>query len=310
MARVDEARTRAWPQTRRSRLFQMQGAGFLAPATIVVFLLSIFPFVLTVVLSISNVSLVGGLQVQVGTLDHWARLVGDGQFWQTLANTLIFVGCSVIVEYVIGFLLALLLNQRLPGSAVFRVIFLIPMMLAPVAIAFMWRMIYDPSYGPLDNAIHDWLGLGTVPWLYNSRLALYSIIVVDIWEWTPFMLLLLLAGMQALPAEALEAARLDGAGFWQQVRYVILPMLGPISVMAILLRMIEAFKVFGRILILTGGGPGTSTESTTLYSYYTGLTQFDLGYGATLAIALFIVVLVMAMILRALATPITKEAQA
>lgn len=276
-------------------LSQRGGWGFLLPTVVVLFALTIFPFIFTVVLSFSNVDLTAGLQVQPGTLDNWQQLVSDAQFWASLSVTVIFVALAVISEYLLGFGLALLLWRDLRGGALFRVLFLIPMMLAPVAIAFMGRMFYDESYGPLDGVLHH-LGLPIVHWLSTSPLALISIVIVDIWEWTPFMILLLLAGMQALPAECLEAAQLDGASGWTTIRYIIFPMLAPISVMAILLRMIEAFKIFGPLLILTGGGPGTLTTSSSLYAYFTGLNNFNLSYGSSLAVGLLIVVTIVAIV--------------
>lgn len=285
---------------------QRAGWGFLLPAVVVLLLLTIFPFAFTVFLSFSNVDLTAGLQIQPGTLANWQQLVGDAQFWGSLGFTSLFVGLAVICEYILGFYLALLLWKDLRGGAFFRVVFLIPMMLAPVAIGFMGRMFYDESYGPLDALTH-YFGLPIVHWLSTYPLALLSIVIVDIWEWTPFMILLLLAGLQALPGECLEAAQLDGASWWKTVRYVVFPMLAPVSVMAILLRMIEAFKVFGRILILTGGGPGTSTESSSLYAYFTGLNNFNLSYGSSLAVGLLIVVTIVATVYLAISRRLLQK---
>jgi multiple sugar transport system permease protein len=300
---VAGARSVAAPRRGHS---QRGGWGFLLPAVLVLFALTIFPFIFTVVLSLSNVDLTAGLQVQPGTLANWQQLIGDAQFWGSLGTTCLFVALAVVSEYILGFGLALLLWRDLRGGAFFRVIFLIPMMLAPVAIAFMGRMFYDESYGPLDATLRQF-GLPGVHWLSTSPLALISIILVDIWEWTPFMILLLLAGLQALPNECLEAAQLDGASGWTIIRYIIVPMLAPISVMAVLLRMIEAFKIFGPILILTGGGPGTSTESSSLYAYFTGLNNFNLSYGSSLAVGLLIVVTIVAIIYLAISRRLVQK---
>lgn len=280
---------------RRSRL--QPGTGFLAPTVGVLVLLTIFPFLFSVVLSFSNVSVTNGLSIQFPSLGNWSQLIHDHELWTSMGNTVVFVVVAVAFEYVIGLLLAILLMQRdLKGTRFFRTVFLIPMTLASVAIGFTWRMLYNPSYGPIDAFLRA-VGINAPVWLGNPHLALLSIAAVDVWEWTPFMFLLLIAALQGIPRETLEAARVDGTSWWENVRFIILPLVWPVSVAGILLRMIAAFQVFGRIYVMTGGGPGISTQSATLYAYYTGVTEFNLGYGSTLALALMIIVIVAAMIL-------------
>jgi multiple sugar transport system permease protein len=169
------------------------------------------------------------------------------------------------------------------------------MMLAPVAIGFMFRMIYNEQYGPFDSILHH-LHLPTVLWLSDTTTAPISVVIMDIWEWTPLLFLLLLAGLQALPEDAIEAAQLDGASGFRVVWNIIFPILAPISVMAVFLRMIDAFTIFGQIYLLTGGGPGSATTSTTLYAYYTGFQSFNISYGSTISLALLIFVTVIALL--------------
>ena len=173
--------------------------------------------------------------------------------------TVLFTVIATVVEYFIGLSLALLLREKIPGGAFFRVLFAIPMMLAPVAIGFMWRMLYDQSNGPI-NAVLRGLRLGSPPWLSDSHLAVVSVVIMDVWEWTPLVFLLLLAGLQAIPTEVIDAAKVDGAGGFQVIYRVIVPMLAPVTVTAIFLRMIDSFQVFGQIFLLTGGGPGTPDD--------------------------------------------------
>jgi multiple sugar transport system permease protein len=203
----------------------------------------------------------------------------------------VFTVFAVVVEYAVGLALALLMREHLAGGGFFRVLFAIPMMLAPVAIGFMWRMLYDQSNGPVDSVLRG-LHLGSPGWLSSSHLALVSVVIMDVWEWTPLMFLLLLAGLQAIPAEIIEAARVDGASGRQVVFRVIVPMLLPVTVTAVFLRMIDSFQVFGQIFLLTGGGPGTATTSTTLFGFFQGFQSFDLGYGAAIALSLLILVVV------------------
>jgi multiple sugar transport system permease protein len=194
------------------------------------------------------------------------------------------------VEYVVGFSLALLLRDKIAGGGFFRVLFAIPMMLAPVAIGFTWRMLYDQSNGPIDSLLRG-LHLGSPPWLSDSHLAVAAVVIMDVWEWTPLVFLLLLAGLQSIPSEVVEAARVDGASTWQVITRILFPMLLPVTVTAVFLRMIDSFQVFGQIFLLTGGGPGTATTSTTLFGFFQGFQNFDLGYGATIALALLLIVI-------------------
>lgn len=170
-------------------------------------------------------------------------------------------------------------------------VFLIPMMLTPIAVGYMWRMLFNISRGPI-NHIFPQLGLPPVEWLTTTGVVLYSIIITDIWHWTPFVFLILFAGLQTIPPDLTEAARIDGTSSWQLFRYVTFPLLIPASLAAILLRAMETFKIIDEIYIMTGGGPGLSSESMTLFGYILGLRTFDLAYGATIAFSLFITVLI------------------
>lgn len=270
-------------------------AGFLMPAIVLLLLLAIFPFVFTIMLAFGRVSLVGGLSIEFGTLRNWATLLADDRFWNAARVTVTFVVVSVAIQYVLGLSLALLVNRRLPGITFFRVLFILPMTLTPIAVGYMWRMLFNESIGPLSDLLGR-VGLGGVPWLSQGRYALTSLIAVDVWHWTPFVMILLLAGLQAVPQEVVEAATVDGASAWQRFRFVIFPLLVPTSLAAIVLRSLEAAKIVDEVYILTGGGPGTSTETLTLYAYNVGLQGFNLAYGATIAIALFLGVLILTMV--------------
>ncbi len=270
-------------------------AGFLMPAIVLLLLLAIFPFVFTIMLAFGRVSLVGGLSIEFGTLRNWATLLADDRFWNAARVTVTFVVVSVAIQYVLGLNLALLVNRRLPGITLFRVLFILPMTLTPIAVGYMWRMLFNESIGPLSDLLSR-AGLGGIPWLSQGRYALASLIAVDVWHWTPFVMILLLAGLQAVPQEVVEAATVDGASAWQRFRFVVFPLLVPTSLAAIVLRSLEAAKIVDEVYILTGGGPGTSTETLTLYAYNVGLQGFNLAYGATIAIALFLGVLILTMV--------------
>jgi multiple sugar transport system permease protein len=290
------------------RRHRLTGWSFILPTIAVLVLLNTFPLVYSLALSFSRVDTSTGLNFSGVTLANWTALLKDAQFWSSVRFTVVFTIVATIVEYFIGLGLALLLREKLRGGAFFRVLFAIPMMLAPVAIGFTWRMLYDQSYGPI-NAILRGLGLPAPGWLSSSNLAVVSVVIMDVWEWTPLIFLLMLAGLQAIPDEIIDAARVDGAGGWQVVVRVIFPMLAPVTVMAVFLRMIDSFGIFGQIFLLTGGGPGTATTSTTLYGFFQGFQTFDLGYGATIALALLVLVIVVATIFLAVSRRLLKRVE-
>jgi len=274
-----------------SRVAQWQGRLFLAPTVVILLLLTIFPFLFTLAMAFGKVSFEGGaLKISLVGIRNWVRLIHDSRFWNALVVTLKIVGLSVFCEYVLGLLLAVLLNRRIRGRTFFRVTFLLPMMLAPIAVGYMWRMMLNDTRGPFNHILGH-LGLTPVGWLSDPNVAMYSIILTDIWQWTPFMILILLAGLQGIPKDYIEAAKVDGASGWKIFLYVVFPLLTPASIAAIFLRSVEAFKIIDIIYIMTGGGPGLVTESLTLYGYSVGLRAFDLAYGATISFSLFFVVL-------------------
>jgi multiple sugar transport system permease protein len=292
-------RSQRWATRRRApkgpRLVGRSSTGwaFVLPAVAVLVLLNTFPLVFSLALSFSRVDTSTGLSFGHLTLGNWNVLIHDSQFWNSVRFTIIFTVIAVAVEYIVGFILALLMRDKLAGAAAFRVLFAIPMMLAPVSIGFMWRMLYDQGNGPIDAVLRG-LHLGSPGWLSDNHLAVVSVVIMDVWEWTPLMFLLLLAGLQAIPDEVIDAARIDGAGGVRIILQIIAPILSQVSVMAIFLRMIDSFTVFGQIFLLTGGGPGTATTSTTLYAFFQGFQTFNLGYGATLSLALLVIVILVA----------------
>lgn len=276
-------------------MLRASGWPFVLPVVLLLLLLNVFPLVFSVVMSFSNVATENGLHLTQATLANWSLLIHDSTFWDSMKFTLFLVVVGVTLEFLVGLTLALLLWRKIPGGGFFRVLFSIPMMLAPVAIGFMFRMLFNEQYGPLDSILRT-LHLGTVPWLSNTTVAPLSVLILDIWQWTPLMFLLLLAGLQAIPDEALEAAEIDGASGFRVIWDIVLPMLAPISVMAVFLRMALAFTIFGEIYLLTGGGPGTSTTSTTLFAYFQGFQTFNISYGSTISLALLIFVTVTALL--------------
>jgi multiple sugar transport system permease protein len=265
---------------------------FLLPTVLLILALSVFPLLFSLVLAFMSWDLSrleGGVRF-VG-LKNFITLLTDPRFWNTARNTIYFVFGAVTLQYLLGLGLALLLNQEIRGRRFFRVVFLIPMMLTPAAVAYVGRMLFNESMGPINDIIKH-LGGPVIPWISNPRLAMPSLILLDTWEWVPFMTIVLLAGLQSLPPEVFECARVDGAGEWNIFRHITFPMLAPVSITVIVIRGLEAFKLFDIVMVMTGGGPGTATETVTMYAYIVGMKNGNLGYASAIAYSLLVMVII------------------
>jgi multiple sugar transport system permease protein len=265
---------------------------FLTPTALLILALSIFPLIFSLVLAFMSWDLSrleGGVRF-IG-LKNFATLIADSRFWNTSRNTIFFVVGAVGLQYVLGLGLASLLNQEIRFRRFFRVAFLVPMMLTPAAVGYVGRMLFNESMGPINDIIQH-LGGPVIPWISNSKMALPSLILLDTWEWVPFMTIVLLAGLQSLPPEVFECARVDGAGEWYIFRHITLPMLAPVSITVVLIRALEAFKLFDIVMVMTGGGPGTATETVTMYAYTVGMKNGNLGYASAIAYSLLIMVII------------------
>jgi multiple sugar transport system permease protein len=257
----------------------------IAPTVAVLLALSIYPLLYAL-----KVSLQAGSGAGVRwTLANFARLASDRFFLDALGHTFIYATVALTLEFLLGLGLALLLNGQLRGRTLFRAALLVPMMLPPVVVGVVWRLMLNPNFGAINGTLKG-AGLNTeaLTWTASPRLALASVIAVDVWQWTPFMFLVLLAGLQAIPQEPYEAARVDGSSAWQTFRHVTLPLLKPAILIALLLRTMDLLRVFDQIFILTEGGPGFATETISLYIYRTAFRFFDFGYAAAMSFVLLI----------------------
>lgn len=226
-------------------------------------------------------------QVNISTfigLDNFKRLFSDPQVAEAIRVTLLFVLIAVPVELALGFLLAVLFNQHIFGRPVLRTVMILPIFATPLAVGYTFFTIFYEVGGPLA-----WTG---IPFLSNPNWALISVILVDVWQWTPFCFLVFLAALQGVPDELYEAARVDGASAMDMLREVMLPLLVPTIIIVLLLRMAEALKLFDIPFSLTGGGPGVATQPFSLLAFRTGLRFFDLGYASAMAYALLVVVMI------------------
>ena len=225
-------------------------------------------------------------------LRNYINLLGDESFRESLFVTLKFASIVVILEMIVGVGLALLLDRNIRGMSMLRTLFILPMMIAPIVVGLMWRYMYHPTVGIFNRTLKA-LGFESIPWLSDGGWAFTSVIIADVWQWTPFIFILSLAALQSLPQSALEASRIDGASGWQQIWYIKLPLMMPVLIVTCLLRLIDAFKVLEVVLVLTNGGPGLSTEILSLRISRTASEFRELGEAAAMSNYLLIVLLLL-----------------
>lgn len=279
----------------------------LAPTVLILFSLTIFPFIYAVYISLFDFYLPRPHQQSFVGLDNFASVLADGRFWLSMKQTGIFLASTVIAEFILGLLLALFLFEESRGrslKAVYLPLILMPMMVAPVVIGYMWRLLYQVEFGPINYLLFEWFGLGPYEWTASATTALLSVIIADVWQWTPFITLVLLAGLVGMSPELLEAAQLDGANYWQRLRFIIFPTLTRIIAIALLIRVLDAFRELDKIYVMTLGGPGTATETVSYYAYLSGFKYFKVGYAAAMSILLLIVT---ALVCSAIAKVFYKE---
>jgi multiple sugar transport system permease protein len=263
---------------------------FLVPALAVVLVLMAFPISYTVFLSFHKWS--GGMNQApefLGLGNYIDMLVRDLRFRGALINTFVFAGACVILQTLLGIVIALVLHRPFRGRSVVRTTMLIPLVATPVAVALIWALLYQPQLG-LINQLLAMVGLGPVQWVADPNLALWSLVIADTWQWTPLIALIVLGGLTALPPWPFEAAAVDGASRWQVLRYVTLPLLTPTIVVAVTLRAIDALKTFDMIMVITGGGPGFATETMNIYAYRTTFDYSQLGYSGALLVTFLAVI--------------------
>lgn len=287
--------TRSAPLSPSRKRTNRAAVALVTPALLMVGFFIVLPLLASLGASLTSYELTSGQGAWVGLRNYHDLLIGDGgaagTFRAALGHTLRFAFVSVAIEFVLGFALALLLNRvvRLGGAA--RTLLVMPIMVAPTVSALQWRWILDPDNGILNFAGMR-LGLLSSPqlWLIQPQAAFWTLVLVDVWQTTPFVLLFLLAGLQSLPAEPYEAARVDGAAGVQLFLRLTLPLLRPVILSVLLLRFMDAFRIFDIAYVLTRGGPAYATDMVSLYTYRVGLQWFDSGKAsAAAALTLFII---------------------
>lgn len=254
---------------------------FVGPGIIWVLAFTMFPLLYSLRLSFMRARL-GQAQTWNG-LKNYARAFTDYRFWDTLEVTVLFVVASVVLTVSLGMGLALLFNRSIRGQRIFRSLFTMPMFTAPIALGYLGLTIFHEQIGAVNTVLKALGMVNLPPWFSGVWLARLAIVLVDIWQWTPFCFLVLLAGLQALPDEIYEAAVLDSSSAWDTFRYITLPLLTPVLFTVTMLRTVEAFKILDLVFAMTSGGPGAATQTYSFYIYLTGLRNFNAGYASALA---------------------------
>lgn len=267
----------------------------LAPATALLVGLTIFPFVVSVAMSLSTYSLVTPDALAFAGLKNYLDLFRSEEFWSALRITAVFTILAVGIQLVVGVAIATFLHHETRAVPLLRAIYLLPMAITPVAAVFTFRMMFNPSLG-VFNYLLRMAGLSPQDWLGTPFMAMASLLVVDTWQWAPFILLIAAGGLAAMDEEPLEAARMDGATERQIFFHHTLPALLPYLGVAIVFRAIDAFKTFDIIFVLTGGGPGISTRTLNLFAYKQGIEFLSMGYAAAIAIVMLIITIVSAQV--------------
>jgi multiple sugar transport system permease protein len=269
----------------------------LLPTVVVLIVLTAYPTVYSFSLSLNEWNMSNRLATwEFVGLGNYANIIRDARFWNAAQVTATFITGTVLSQLVLGLGIALLLQRQVLARGLVRTALLLPMMTTPVVVGLIWRFMYNPTQGILNHLLGS-VGLPTPNWLGSLETGLIAVMIADIWEWTPFMVLILLAALQTLPQEPFEAAAIDGASAWQAFAHITLPLLRPTIVVAVLIRAIDSFKTFDLVYVLTNGGPGTSTETLSFYTYKWGFKFFQMGYAAALSFVMLILVTIFANVL-------------
>ncbi len=278
------------------------------PALILLFLVFAYPIGRAFWLSLFTENLGTQLQPVFSGLTNYIRMVGDGRFWQSMWNTSIFTLASVTIELVLGMAVALVLNQSFKGRGIVRTISIIPWALPTAVMGLAWAWIFNDQFGIVNDLLFR-LGLieEGISWLGNPTLAMLALVIADVWKTTPFISILLLAGLQSIPGDLYEAHSIDGATPWQSFWQITVPLIMPQILIALLFRFAQSFGIFDLVQVMTGGGPAGATETVSIYIYSTIMRYLDFGYGAALVVVTFIL-LVVAVAITALLINLARRA--
>ncbi len=278
----------------RRLIRQIEPSFYIAPSFVVMVVILIYPLGYSLWLSFHRWTLRTFKQgIPFVGLENYQQLFSSPEFWSSLRITFTFVILAILFEFILGMGLALLLNHDLKAKGLIRSFILLPMMCTNVVIGLTWRLLFNYEFGILNYYLNQ-LGFASVEWLSSPKVALWSVILVDVWNTTSFVALMLLAGLQSLPEEPFEAARIDGANSVQTFLYLTLPLLRQTILVALLWRLIDTFRIFDVVYLLTAGGPARATETVSIYIYRYGFQSFNLGFASAASYVMIVIMLALA----------------
>ncbi|MGH7383767.1 MAG: carbohydrate ABC transporter permease [Candidatus Rokuibacteriota bacterium] len=291
---------------------QWEPLAFASPSLFLIGLVIVFPLAYAFYLSLQNFDLsIGPDYEYIGLQNYSEALFQDARFWASVWNTAIIIVPALILELGLGLGIALLLNRKIRARPVITALLAIPPMVSPVMAAMAWRMMFGVKYGAINNM---GLQLGLIDvyfdWFATPLLSIMAVVLVDVWHNTPFMMLVLLAGLQSIPPDLYEAARADGASAWKSFWFITLPLLKFTAAVAVMIRMIDLTKLFGLIFVLTFGGPGGTTETLAFNTYLVGFNDFRMSYASALSYLIILIVLILTLIFLRLSRPRDARAAA
>lgn len=267
----------------------------IAPAVAVLMVINLFPFFYALYISFHTWSLGKPAPPRYTGLFNFEDAFQDERFINAVLVSLKFVVLAVAIEFVFGFLLAFVFSAKVRGLGVLRRIGILPMMVMPVATGLVWFYIFNQNYG-MANFIVGLVGIDPQPWLTDTAMALPAVVIADVWQWTPFVMLVTFAALQSLPEYVYEAARMDGLSAWQIFWHVTVPLLRPVAAVIVLIRLVDAFRMFELVFMMTKGGPGDATEILPYYIYVQGFQRLDVGYAAALAVLMLVLISIVAVV--------------
>jgi multiple sugar transport system permease protein len=267
---------------------------FSLPAVVLVVGVIVFPWLFTLYMSTQDWKIGGGTDF-LG-LQNYAELFRDARFIESMGHTAYFTILAVVLPIVFGTAAALVFHREFPFRGLLRTIFVMPMMATPVAVALVWTMMFHPQLGVL-NYLLSLVGIGPQSWVYDPNTVIPTLILVEVWHWTPLVMLIVLGGLAGLPREPYESALIDGANAWHMFRHITLPLVWPFIMVAIVIRTIDALKVFDTIFVITQGGPGTASETLNIFLYLQAFQFYKIGYASAVVVIFFVIIIMLSLLL-------------
>ncbi|MGH1482391.1 MAG: carbohydrate ABC transporter permease [Geminicoccales bacterium] len=267
---------------------------FAVPALVVILAVIVFPWFFTIWMSVHDWQIT---QTQTFTgLDNYLNLLSDQRFLESILHTFYFTVLAVVLPVIFGVFSAVIFHQRFPWRGVLRAVFIMPMMATPVAVALVWTMMFHPQLGVLNYLLTS-IGLPEQLWVYDQATVIPSLVMVEVWHWTPLVMLIVLGGLAALPTEPYESALIDGASQWQMFWHITLPLVMPFIMVAIIIRTIDALKAFDTIFVITQGGPGTASETINIYLYLQAFSFYNIGHASAVVVVFFVLIVILSLLL-------------